>query len=175
MKTKIIAIALCLITIGSGLSAQDGMFYEKHSGVLNLGVGIGGYSAPVGRAMSVFNVNYELGITPNFTMAPFLTFYSYSDGNYTDMVIPVGVKGTYYFDQLFHAGSNWDFYAAGSLGLAIIGTSWNSSYIGDRNYYQTTNPLYLDFHLGTEYHLSQYFGVFLDLSTKVSSIGIAIH
>jgi hypothetical protein len=175
MKTKIYAIAIVLMTLGSTLSAQDNMFYEKHSGVLNLGVGLGGYSGPVGRAFSVFDINYELGITQNFTLAPFITFYSYSDGNYTAMVAPVGVKGTYYLDQLLQAGPNWDFYVAGSLGVAIVGTTWNASYTGDRNYYSMTNPLYLDFHLGTEYHISRFLGVFLDLSTKVSTIGIAIH
>jgi hypothetical protein len=85
------------------------------------------------------------------------------------------LKGTYYFDQLLHAGARWDFYTAGSLGVALVSTTWNTSYSGTRNYYSSVNPLYLDFHLGTEFHLSNAVGIFLDLSTGVSTIGIAIH
>jgi len=74
-----------------------------------------------------------------------------------------------------HAGSRWDFYTAGSLGIALVNTSWNANYTGSRDYYVAANPLYLDLHLGTEYHFTNHIGGFLDLSTGVSTIGIAIH
>jgi hypothetical protein len=35
--------------------------------------------------------------------------------------------------------------------------------------------LFLDLHLGAEYHLNNRVGLFLDLSTGVSTIGLAIH
>jgi Zn-dependent M28 family amino/carboxypeptidase len=85
------------------------------------------------------------------------------------------VKGTYYFDQLLHAGPRWDFYGAGSLGFALVNTTWNADYYGSRNYYIAANPLFLDLHIGTEYHVSNRVGLFLDLSTGVSTIGIALH
>jgi hypothetical protein len=31
---------------------------------------------------------------------------------YHETIIPIGVKGTYYFDQIFNANSDWDFYMA---------------------------------------------------------------
>ena len=168
MKKLTIILSLILITLGSGLSAQDRFqSSERFGGALNLGLGIGGYSGyygNIGHTLPVLNVNYELGIVQNFTLAPFLTLYSYTD-----------VKGTYYFDQLLHAGPRWDFYAAGSLGLALVTTTWNPAYTGSRNYYNSANPLYVDFHVGSEFHLSSVVGLFLDLSTGVSTIGIAIH
>ena len=179
MKKLTIILALILITLGSVLSAQDRFqSSERFGGALNLGLGIGGYSGyygNIGHTLPVLNVNYELGIVRNFTLAPFLTLYSYTDGNYNSLVTPIGVKGTYYFDQLLHAGPRWDFYAAGSLGLALVTTTWNPAYTGSRNYYTSANPLYVDFHVGTEFHLSNVVGLFLDLSTGVSTIGIAIH
>jgi len=179
MKKLTIILALILITLGSVLSAQDRFqSSERFGGALNLGIGIGGYSGyygNIGHTLPVLNVNYELGIVRNFTLAPFLTLYSYTDGNYNSLVTPIGVKGTYYFDQLLHAGPRWDFYAAGSLGLALVTTTWNPAYTGSRNYYTSANPLYVDFHVGTEFHLSNVVGLFLDLSTGVSTIGIAIH
>lgn len=35
--------------------------------------------------------------------------------------------------------------------------------------------LYLDGHIGAEYHISQKIGIFLDLSSGVSTFGLAIH
>ena len=179
MKKLTIILALILITLGSGLSAQDRFqSSERFGGALNLGLGIGGYSGyygNIGHTLPVLNVNYELGILRNFTLAPFLTLYSYTDGNYNALVSPIGVKGTYYFDQLLHAGPHWDFYAAGSLGVALVTTTWDANYTGSRNYYTSANPLYVDFHVGSEFHLSNTVGLFLDLSTGISTIGIAIH
>jgi hypothetical protein len=180
MKTKKITIAITLLLMisVSNISAQDRHFSESHGSTLNLGLGVGGYSSyygSIGHTLPILNVNYEFGLARNLTLAPFLTLFSYADNNYRSIVTPIGVKGTFYLDDILHAGSRWDFYAAGSLGFAIVSTTWDVNYYGDRTYYQSTNPLYLDFHLGTEYKLSSHVGAFLDLSTGVSTIGIAIH
>jgi len=175
MKKIAFIIALFLLTLSSGLSAQSG---EKFGGTLNLGVGIGGYSGYygyIGHNLPVLSANYEFDVARNFTLAPFLTFYSYTDENYREIVTPIGVKGTLYLDRVLHAGSHWDFYTAGSLGFALVSTTWDANYNGSRDYYSTVNPLYLDLHLGTEYHFNNHIGAFLDLSTGVSTVGIAIH
>ncbi|MBK7683484.1 MAG: hypothetical protein IPJ26_13925 [Bacteroidetes bacterium] len=67
------------------------------------------------------------------------------------------------------------FYLASSLGFAIVSRSWDNDYYGDKNYFRHGNSLFLDFHIGTEYHLSKRVGLFLDLSTGVSTLGLAIH
>jgi len=165
--------------------------FEKYGNTLNIGLGIGGFSGyygMVGHTMPVFQVNYELNVAKSFTLAPFVSFYTYSNRyywgnnnhpyqyyNYRETVIPIGVKGTYYFDQLLRANPRWDFYLAGSLGFALVNSSWDHGYAGDKNYYHNANPLFLDIHIGSEYHINKKVGVFLDLSSSVSSIGIAIH
>jgi len=175
MKTKSLTIAFLLMMLSANLSSQDIFFSERHGGVLNLGVGVGGYTGPYDHTLPVFNINYEFGVARNFTLAPFATIYSYSDPYYRETVIPIGVKGTIYLDQLLRAGSNWDFYTAGSIGFSVVSTVWDADYPGDRTYYNDPSPLFLDFHLGTEYHLTRNVGIFLDLSTAVSTIGIALH
>lgn len=178
MKKITFIIALIILTLGSNLSAQESNYPERHGGALNLGLGIGGYYGYygyIGHALPIFDINYEFGIARNFTLAPFITLGTYSDANFTSFITPIGVKGSYYLDELFHADSRWDFYVAGSLGIALVSTTWNSNYPGDRTYYTSANPLYLALHLGTEYHISRNIGIFLDLSTGVSTIGIAIH
>ena len=178
MKAITLTVALVLMTLGTTLSAQRHSSYDTYGNTLNIGLGIGGYSGYygyIGHTLPVFNVNYEFGVARNFTLAPFVTLYSYSEPYYRAYVTPIGVKGTLYLDQLLHAGSRWNFYVAGSLGVALETTVWDDNYYGDRTYYHSVDPLYLDLHLGTEYRLSRNIGAFLDLSTGVSTIGIAIH
>jgi hypothetical protein len=183
MKTKTLAILFLLLTAGINLSAQDTKYTErhnyseKHGNTLNLGLGVGGYSGYygyVGHSLPVFNINYEFGVANNFTLAPFATFYTYHDNYYRETVIPLGVKGSYYFDEILGASSEWDFYLAGSLGFSVVNSAWDDGYYRDNNYH-TVNPLFLDLHVGAEYHLSRKVGLFLDLSTGVSTLGLAFH
>ncbi|MEK7718315.1 MAG: hypothetical protein AAB347_01695 [Bacteroidota bacterium] len=182
MKTTFISMLLLLLFAGSNLSAQnskysDSRYSERYGNTLNLGLGIGGYSGYygyIGHTVPVLSINYEFGVANNFTLAPFATFYTYHYNYYRETVIPIGGKATYYFDQILGAGQDWDFYLAGSLGFAIVNTRWDSGYYQDNNYH-AVNPLFLDLHIGAEYHLSQKVGLFLDLSTGVSTIGLAFH
>jgi hypothetical protein len=183
----LISIAIFLCTV----SHYTGYAQETYGKTLNIGLGVGGYSGyygHVGRSLPVFHLDYEFDVAKDFTLAPFLTIYSFSNdyywGNnnnpfkyysYYETVVPIGAKGTYYFDDLLNATSKWDFYLAGSLGIAVVFSTWETGYNGDRNYYQSPSSLFLDIHIGTEYLFNKGIGAFLDLSTGVSTIGIAIH
>jgi hypothetical protein len=178
MKTLNFTLLFLLMIAGTNLFAQN----EKYGSTLNAGVGIG-YQ----RRNTVLHANFEFDVAKNFTLAPFITYYSYRnhyywDNNdylsknyyYRETVIPVGVKGSYYFDQLINA-EQFDFYVAGSLGFAFRTRTWDSDYYGDRTVNRSTSPLYLDVHLGSEYHINSRLGVFLDLSTGISTLGLAVH
>lgn len=178
MKNLTLSIVLVLMALGTSLFAQSDHYPEQHGRTLNLGAGIGGYSGYygyIGRTLPVFDINYEFNVANSFTLAPFATFYTYRGDHYRETVIPVGVKGTFYFDQLFRANPDWDFYLAGSLGFAIITSTWDTNYNGDRTYWTSPGALFLNLHIGAEYHLTEQFGVFLDLSNGVSTFGLAIH
>jgi len=186
MKKVIITSLFCLLMVSFNASAQRGNGGERYGKTLNLGLGIGGYSGYygyVGHTMPVLHIDYEFDVANSFTLAPFVSFYTYSNDYYWDhgyytyreTVIPLGVKGTYYFDKIFEANSNWDFYLAGSLGFAIVSESWDNNYYGDKNHFNHGSPLFLDLHLGAEYHFNNHIGMFLDLSTGVSTIGLAFH
>lgn len=189
MKAKIFTLLSFLFLTGLYATAQKKATSggEKFGHVLNVGVGVG-YYGYVGHSMPVLHANYEIDVTKNFTLAPFITYYSYSNyrywGNsnsdyrnysYHQTVIPVGLKGSYYLDQLLGAGSKWDFYLAGSLGFAIRKTTWENGYYGDRVISHGTSGLYLDGHIGTEYHVNNKIGLLLDFSTGISTFCLAIH
>lgn len=179
MKIKITILLLFVSILSFNISAQKANYSEKYGSTLNLGLGIGGYSGyygHVGRTLPVFHINYEFDVANSFTLAPFATFYSYRNDrdHYRETVIPIGVKGSLYLDRALNANSQWDFYLAGSLGFALVNSSWDEGYSGE-TYYHNVSPLFLDLHIGTEVHLSNHIGLFLDLSTGVSTLGLAIH
>jgi hypothetical protein len=175
-----------IIIVLAGAIQFQAIAQENHGGTLNLGLGLGGYSGYykyVGRSFPVVHIDYEFNAGKNFTLAPFANFYTYSNNyywntdyyTYRETVIPIGVKGTFYLDNLLHASSEWDFYAAGSLGFAVVNRRWENGYAGDKNYYRGGNALFLDAHIGVEYHFNNRVGLFLDLSSGVSTIGLALH
>ena len=187
MKTITFTSLFLLMIAGTTISAQEIAAFEKSGNTLNAGIGVG-YYGYIGSTMPVLHANYEFDIAKNFTLAPFITYYSYQNnyywGNknyperyyfYRQTVIPIGVKGSYYFDQLLNAGSKWDFYGAGSLGFAIRKTAWENGYYGETSVEHGSSGLYLDVHIGTEYHLNQKLGLFLDLSSGISTFGLAAH
>ncbi len=153
---------------------------ESFGNTLNLGIGVG-YYGYLGSSTPVLHADYEFNVARNFTLAPFVTVFSYvrypnKDYYYRQTVIPFGLKGTYYFDQILNAGPKWDFYLGASLGVAIRKTVWETGYPGGSVAYSPGwGPLYLDGHIGAEYHLNQGLGLFLDVSTGISTFGLAIH
>lgn len=184
-------LATLLLTTGYSVNSfaqETQTSSESYGNTLNIGVGIG-YYGYVGHTMPVLHADYEFNVARNFTLAPFVTVYSYRNyyywGNpnnpprnyyYRQTVIPVGVKGTYYFDNLLHANSDWDFYLGASLGFAIRKTVWESGYYGETTVIEhSSSGLYLDGHIGTEYHINDNIGLFLDLSTGISTFGLAVH
>jgi hypothetical protein len=157
---------------------------ENYGNTLNLGLGIG-YFHYLDYSVPFFSFNYEFNVAPEFTLAPFVGIASYRSENYYDYggyhyyyhetVVPMGVKGTYYFDRILGAGPRWDFYLAASLGFIYDRVVWDDGYYGNKGISRSASPLYLDGHIGAEYHLSRRVGLFLDLSTGVSTLGLAVH
>lgn len=174
------AAAMVLTTVSAQAQEVKHSRQEDFGNTLNLGVGIGYYGYLDQSTPFIFG-NYEFTVANNFTLAPFLGFASYRSVNryagyyYHETVIPAGAKGTYYFDKLLNASPDWDFYAAASLGFVYDRVVWDDGYSGSTSLARKINPLYLDLHVGAEYHFNKRLGMFLDLSTGVSTVGLAIH
>jgi len=170
MKKIILLISVLVMSLNMGFSKPR--YGEKYGDKLNVGFGIG-YTSRY-SSDPVIHLNYEFDVSRDFTLAPFITFYRYrySSDTYREYVMPIGVKGAYYFDELFKAGPRWDFYGAGSLGFAIVNRTWYSD-VPNRSLYAGTDNLYIDLHFGTRLHLSSVVGLFLDLSTGISTFGLS--
>lgn len=176
-----------LILTGSCLLGQEIESKENFGRTLNAGSGFGYYKY-VGYPVQTYHLNYEFQIDNNLTVAPFINMYAYHSTyfwgdvnntpktyNYSETVVPVGLKVSYYFDELFNAGHKWDFYSSGSLGFVYRKTLWETSYTGKNQINPGMGPLYLDFHIGSEYHLTNTLGIQIDVSTSMSTLGLAIH
>lgn len=186
MKTTLFTCIFLFALTGNTFS-QKTTTGEKYGNTLNAGFGIG-YYGYVGHSLPVLHADFEFNVARNFTLAPFITYYAYNSyrywGNhnypyrnysYKQSVMPIGLKGSYYFDSFLGAGSKWDFYLAGSLGFAIRKTVWENGYYGDRVVEHGTSSTYFDGHIGTEYHFNNKIGLLLDLSTGISTLCLAIH
>ena len=176
-----------LLALNFNVIAQEAASPEKYGNTLNLAVGLG-YYGYVGHSMPVVHADFEFDVAKNFTLAPFITYYSYQNnyywGNpkypyknyyYRQTVIPIGAKGSYYFDQILGASAKWDFYLGASLGFAFRQTTWENGYYGETSVNRGSSGLYLDAHIGTEYHINDKAGLFLDLSSGISTFGLGLH
>lgn len=157
-------------------NAQENSPQEKYGNTLNIGVGtgIGNYGYAF-YATPAFHLNYEIDIARTLTVAPFVTLYQYGNGSYHETVIPFGLKASCYFDRILKAHSKWDFYLAGSLGMATRKITWEKGFGPEANTNYGPGALYLVLSIGTEYHLSKKLGAFIDLSDGISTIGLSIH
>lgn len=177
---KRLLLALCFISI-MGAKAQ-----EKYGNTLNLGVGVSYYGYYFGAP--AVNLNYEFDVFRNFTLAPSIsaaTYRSYNywgdvrnpyrDYYYRETFVPVGVKGCYYFDELFNAGDKWDFYAGATVGFTFRTVTWENGYNGDHYARHYATPLFGALHIGSEVHLNSKVGLFLDVSTGFSTFGLGLH
>ena len=92
MKTITLTVLLALILSGFSLSAQKNNSSQQYGHTLNLGVGIGyyGYYHHAGRTLPVLDLNYEFDVARNFTLAPFVSLYSYREDekHYRESIIP---------------------------------------------------------------------------------------
>jgi hypothetical protein len=182
MKHLTFTIRLLVITIAIIFCNLNHVFSQGFGKTFNLGIGLGYYNY-VGHSVPVLHADYEFSVSENFTLAPFISIYSYRTGYkynndryyYHETAIPIGLKGSFYLDELLQAGSPWDFYIGGSLGLRIIHTYWDNNYQGDQDIFEHGSSLYLNAHFGTEYHFNSKIGAFLDLSSGMSTIGLSFH
>lgn len=168
-------------------AAQQPFAGPAYAQTLNISAGAG-YYRYVGYSVPVVHANYELPVDQLLTIAPFAAFYRYETDyfwgdethtpryyHYSEKVLPLGVKVTGYFDEMLHAGKRWDFYAAGSLGMIIRKTSWAADYEGARKINPGTGGMFLDFHLGTEFHCTRMLGIQLDCAAGETTLGLAFH
>ena len=193
MNTTTIRRFVSALTLGLFFAATPGKTsaqttyvpysYSDYGHTWNIGVGPGYFGRSFLRS-PYLTVNYEFDVANNFTIAPFIGFSSFrsnplpwSNGyyRYRGTIVPVGAKASYYFDDVLELPANWDIYAAASLGAIYVNKRWEEGYTGRTGDIPGVNPVYVDLHIGAEYHVNDATGIFVDLSGNVSTIGVALH
>jgi hypothetical protein len=197
LKRKMMMAAVCCLLVLSAASTMaqpplpprpprpqnQGAQDEDYGNTLNLGVGLV-YYGYLNAAAPIFLASYEFNVARDFTLAPFIGFGAYTSSNnyyygnenyyYRETIIPVGVKGTYYFDRLIGLDRSWDLWAAASIGFVFDNVTWQDGYHGNEHV-DGGNYVRPDIYAGVEYHVSKRIGIYGELSTGISSIGIAVH
>lgn len=114
-------------------------------------------------------INYEFDIAKNITLAPVVEMYAVRDNivsnsdNESGAALVFAAKGCYYFDQLFHAGPKWDFYAGVSAGIAYERITDNEDKTTETSL-KRVNP---KAHIGAQLNIKPNMGLFLDVSRRV--------
>jgi hypothetical protein len=181
------AMLLCLAAAAPQTATAQSLksvpAYSEYGHTWNIGVGPGYFGRSFMRSPYV-TLNYEFDVANHFTIAPFVGFSSYRSNplpwgtgmyRYRGTIIPIGAKASYYFDDVLELPANWDIYAAASLGVIYINKRWDEGYTGRIGDLPGVNPVYVDLHIGAEYHINDATGIFVDLSGNVSTIGVALH
>ncbi len=173
------ALLLFLFVIPFSITGNS---QESFGKTANIGLGIG-HRNIYRASFPIVHFNYEFDVAKNFTLAPFVTlihyrYYNNWKGNkykYNSWTIPVGLRGSYYFDELFNLDSKFDIYGGGSVGFNIFRGRWDDDDYDGPDYNTGFSQLYLDLNIGAEFHINEKLGLILDLSTGISTFGIAIH
>lgn len=136
---------------------------EKFGKVLNLGLNL-----PNGKYLLMPTINYEFDIARNVTLAPVVEGYAVRDNvfgsdNESGAAFVFAAKGCYYFDQLFHAGPKWDFYAGVSAGFAYESITDKEDNTTEKSI-KRVNP---KAHVGAQLNIKSNMGLFLDVSRRV--------
>ncbi len=120
------------------------------------------------RQISIFHANFEFDAGRNFTLAPFISFYNFTN------FIPIGVKGSYYFDEALNLNREWDMYVGVSAAMGIVSDNWNNQFYRDLYRFRGPNQLNFDAHLGIEYQVTPRLGIYADLAGNSQSIGLVL-
>ncbi len=187
MKLSHLKLCFLFYLLSGSCFSQEKEDAEQYGNTINIGFGYG-YYPYVGYPVTALVANSEINLERNTTVAPFVAYYSYEQkyywGNesnefryyqYSEKVIPLALKVSYYFDELIHVPVRWDLYAAASFGFIFRKTTWESTYHGPKQINPGMGPLFIDAHLGAEYHFTKKLGVQLDLSTGMATCGLALH
>jgi len=183
----VVLLPLGYVKAQDATAAVTGTDYFVFGNTLNI-AGQLGYSVYAGEFVPVVYADYEFEIADNFTLAPSVEYYSYQNQsywgdatnaykNYTyrESLIPLGCKGSYYLNNLLNTGNRWDVYVAVSFEYIIRTTNWDDGNTDKPMVNNGASALAANMHIGTEYHVDKRFGMYVDLSTGVSVLGIAIH
>lgn len=160
MKLLLTTLSLSLAILLS--PTQTATAQELHGSALNLGVGIGA------RQAAVYHINFEFDVVPSVTIAPSASFYGYTK------FVPIGLKASYYFDQVLNLLPEWDLYVAGTAAMGIVSDDWNNQTYRDMYRFRGANNLFFDVHIGTEYQVTPRAGMFIDLASNAATIGIVL-
>jgi hypothetical protein len=155
---------------------------EKYGRTVNGGAGLT-FARYSNFPIPAINFNSEFDLVQNVTLAPSISFLRYNDYGtgylgqeykYRTTVIPIGVKSYYYFDELLELDGKFDVYAGIAAGINLAFGKWENGYNG-LDYAPSYNAIYVDLHVGGEYHFKEDMGVYVDLSSGLSTIGLAFH
>lgn len=177
--TFILGMAALMISFHGQAQSTGPKCFEKGTGILNLGVGIGAtlYGSGYRASFPPISLSYEKGIANGrFGIGGLLahTGAKYGDKSeywkYSYTII--GVRGDYHF----YTTDKLDTYGGAMLGYDIVTDKWHGEGSGD-DYHDSGSSASFSIFVGGRYFFNPHVGVFAELGYGIAwlNIGIAFH
>ena len=168
---KLNFLLLLVIGLTAGTQSFAQLAIDKGTKLINLGIGVGGYSSAGGIA---FGGSADFGVAPNITVGAQLAYRSFNFGysGFNDKInyLYFAARGSYHFNELLNLSTDKaDLYAGIGLGYQNVSYS-NSIYNGT----SFGSGIYVPIHLGGRYFFSEKIGGFAELGTGVAPLMLGI-
>jgi hypothetical protein len=151
----------------SSSSGSSGYDFGKGDGLLNVGIGLSGYTSrmPIGAS-------YEWGFADDISAG--IQIDHIGRANYAYSVTYFGARGSYHFNRILSLNEEkLDLYAGVGLGYRSLG--WGDGY--NRYNYNYNSGLFFNYFIGGKYYFTEKIGAFVELGyTGISSsrIGLSV-
>lgn len=165
---------LLLLVIGllAGTQSFAQLAVDKGTKLINLGIGVGGYSSASGIA---FGASADFGVAPNITVGGQIAYRSFSYGylGFNDKInyLYFAARGSYHFNEILNLSTDKaDLYAG--IGLGYQNVSYSDNYGTGFNTFGS--GIFVPIHIGGRYFFSEKVGGFAELGTGVAPLMLGI-
>lgn len=174
--TFILGIATLLFAIQSQAQTSDVKCFDKSSGIINLGIGLGTtlYGTGYNGTFPPVSLSYEHGIANGrFGVGGYLAHTGAKWGDKDDYwkfsYTVIGARGAYHF----YTTDKLDTYGGVILGYDIVSDKWHGS--GEENtYHASAGGMVFSPFVGARYFFAQHIGGFAELGYGIAWLNLGL-
>jgi len=160
-----------LVTLGTKVSAQTPLAFEKGDQVVKLGFGLGAPFSTGSLKIPPIQGIYEYGLTEDISIGGLLGYASSSE-NYSSLgkidysYLIFGARANYHFET----GEKFDPYGGAILGYYNVGFNDKGGYLGD---FAASSVIY-GVQIGANYYFSKNIGAWAEVGYGVGYLNLGV-
>lgn len=174
--TLILGMGALLLTLSTSAQNTPAKCFDKGSGIINLGIGLGTtlYSSGYSGAFPPVSISYEKGIANGrWGVGGYLAHTGARYGEKPDYwkfsYTVIGVRGDYHF----YTTDKLDTYGGIILGYDIVSDKWHGEGDGDSYKASGSEVIFAPF-IGGRYYFGDHIGVFAELGYGIAWLNLGL-